>query len=77
MDHSMGGPRPQDSFDPPPDNSNAPFKPHLAHWQDFLVQSYVCTLPQLLTRLPFARVMSVDKHPCGVLTASPAAEDLF
>ena len=44
MDHSMDGSRPQDSFDPPPDNSNTPFKPHLAHWQDFLVQPCLCTL---------------------------------
>ena len=32
MDFSMG-PRPQDSFDPPVDNSNEPFQPHLQPWQ--------------------------------------------
>lgn len=39
MDQSVGGPRPQDAFDPPPDNSNTPFQPRLAHWQGFLVST--------------------------------------
>ena len=38
MDQSMGQPRPQDAFDPPVDNSNAPFRPRLAHWQAYLVR---------------------------------------
>ncbi|BDA42121.1 probable exosome component 10 at N-terminal half [Coccomyxa sp. Obi] len=29
------GPRPQDSFKPPVDNSNAPFRPRLNHWAGF------------------------------------------
>ena len=32
MDFSMG-PRPQDSFNPPVDNSNEPFQPRLQLWQ--------------------------------------------
>ena len=32
MDFSLG-PRPQDSFDPPVDNSNQPFRPLLRPWQ--------------------------------------------
>lgn len=35
MDFSMG-PRPQDSFNPPVDNSNEPFQPQLQPWQEAL-----------------------------------------
>lgn len=31
------GPRPQDGFNPPVDNSNAPFRPRLDHWAGFQV----------------------------------------
>ena len=31
------GPRPQDRFEPPVDNSNAPFRPRLDHWVGFQV----------------------------------------
>lgn len=52
MDVSFG-PRPQDAFDPPVDNSNAPFRPHLEHWAGYQVSRAVkepSVQPRILSR---------------------------
>ena len=70
MDQSPGQPRPQDAFNPRMDNSNAPFKPHLAHWQAYPVRQLALLL--VLLRPPSPSIIG----PCELMLAMTAKKPL-